>query len=103
MVTPSIRSVVLIPFPFSNLSQAKLRPALLLARVDQGDYILAQITSKNYSGLSAIKLRSEHFSSGNLRVTSFVRPGKLRGTVGQIKPDKFKEIIEVLISMFRKN
>ena len=31
MVTPTVGLVVLVPFPFSDLSQAKLRPAVVLA------------------------------------------------------------------------
>jgi mRNA interferase MazF len=39
-------SVTLIPFPFSDLSQSKIRPALVLANAERGDWILCQITSK---------------------------------------------------------
>lgn len=31
MVTPSSGSVILIPFPFSDLSRSKLRPAVVIA------------------------------------------------------------------------
>jgi len=111
MVIPSAKSVVLIPFPFSDLSNTKLRPALVLANAGRGDWILAQITSKKYSDLEAVELSRHHFSSGALRITSFVRPGKLftanssliHSEVGRMKPDKFKEMIEVLVSMFREN
>ena len=37
MVTSSIGAVVLVPFPFSDLSTSKLRPALLIAPSGQGD------------------------------------------------------------------
>ena len=37
--------VVVIPFPFSDLSQAKRRPALVLAELEGNDRILCQITS----------------------------------------------------------
>ncbi len=45
MVTPSAGAVVLFPFPFSDLSQAKLRPAVALEDAGRGDWILCQITS----------------------------------------------------------
>jgi len=41
MVTPSIGSVVLVRFPFSDLSASKLRPAVVLAGVDRDDWILS--------------------------------------------------------------
>jgi mRNA interferase MazF len=39
MVTPSVGAVILVPFPFSDLSQAKLRPALVFADVGKNDWI----------------------------------------------------------------
>ena len=49
MVTPAAGMAVLVPFPFSDLSQAKLRPAIALADVGPGDWILCQITSNPYA------------------------------------------------------
>ena len=37
--------VVVVPFPFSDLSQAKRRPALVISKLDGDDLILCQITS----------------------------------------------------------
>ena len=37
MVTPTAGSVVLVPFPFSDLSQSKRRPAVVLASAERGD------------------------------------------------------------------
>jgi hypothetical protein len=39
VVTPAAGTVVLVPFPFSDLSQAKLWPAVVLAHVGRGDWI----------------------------------------------------------------
>ncbi len=61
--------VVLIPFPFSDLSRAKLRPAIVLASAGRGDYILCQITSNPYGDLKAIQLNSEDFETGTLACT----------------------------------
>jgi len=38
--------VVVVPFPFSDLTGAKRRPALVLAELDGEDRILCQITSQ---------------------------------------------------------
>ena len=77
MVTPSAGAVVLVPFPFSDLSQSKLRPAVVLADAARGDWILCQITSNPYGDDKAIRLANDDFRRGSLRVISFVRPGKL--------------------------
>ena len=49
MGPPAIGDVVLIPFPYSDLSQAKRRPALVIADVGMGDFVLCQITSRSYA------------------------------------------------------
>ena len=38
--------VVVVPFPFSDLSQAKRRPALVISVLEGDDLILCQITSQ---------------------------------------------------------
>ena len=37
--------VIVVPFPFSDLTQAKRRPALVIATLAGDDLILCQITS----------------------------------------------------------
>jgi mRNA interferase MazF len=77
VVAPATGAVVLVRFPFSDLSQTKLRPAVVLAAAGRGDWILCQVTSKPYGDSRAIKLEDAAFATGSLRVTSFARPGKL--------------------------
>ncbi len=48
MVTPAVGEVVLVRFPFSDLSQSKIRPAVCLADAGRGDWGLCQITSNAY-------------------------------------------------------
>ena len=54
MGAPAAASIVLVRFPFSDLSQTKLRPAVVLADAGRGDYILCQITSKPYGDSRAV-------------------------------------------------
>lgn len=77
MVIPSAGSVVLVPFPFSDLQQSKIRPAVVLASADRGDWIPCQVTSNSYGDARAVELTSADFAAGGLRVVSYARPAKL--------------------------
>jgi len=100
-------SVVLVPFPFSDLSHAKLRPAAALADAGRGDWILCQITSNPYGDEHAVEITDASFDSGSLRITSYARPGKLFtanqelivSQVGTLNSTSFRTIIEAVISM----
>lgn len=69
--------VVLIRFPFSDLSSSKLRPAVVLAHAGGVDWVLCQVTSNPYGDSEALPLTSGSFASGGLPRDSFARPGKL--------------------------
>lgn len=107
MVTPSTRAVVLVPFPFSDLSQAKLRPAVVLADAGRGDWILCQITSNPYGDTRAIALVDADFAVGSLRVVSHARPSKLFtanrdlmvAQIGTLKMGPYKQIIEAVVNI----
>ncbi|MBF0178228.1 MAG: MazF family transcriptional regulator [Magnetococcales bacterium] len=69
--------VVLLSFPFSDLSRSKYRPAAILADAELGDWVLCQITSNPYADGLAVELRQEAFVFGGLQRISHARPGKL--------------------------
>lgn len=109
MVALAAGAVVLVPFPFSDLSQAKLRPALTIADAGRGDWILCQITSNPYGDSRAIMLDNNSFASGSLRVVSYARPGKLftanrsliTGRLGDLTAEVFNQLIEAVIELLR--
>ncbi len=70
-------AAVLLPFPFSDLSRTKLRPALLLGSAGRSDWIASQITSNPLGDPLAIELGQGGFRNGGLDRTSYVRPGKI--------------------------
>ena len=109
MVIPSAGTVVLVPFPFSDLSSSKLRPAVVLAKAGRGDWILSQVTSNPYGDASAIALGEADFQEGTLRIRSYVRPGKLftanyelfTSQAGTLTPESFQHIIESVVTILR--
>ena len=104
----AVGSIVLVTFPFSNLKGQKVRPALVLANVEFGNFILCQITSKPYTSKIAICLKSKDFAKGNLPVTSFVRPDKLftadttiiKDVVGELSPTIKNRILKSVRKLF---
>lgn len=109
MVTPATGAVVLVPFPFSDLSHSKLRPAVVLADAGRGDWVLCQITSKSYADPRAVELKGTDFSGGSLKVVSYARPGKLFtasgglivAQVGILKKEMLERIIESVTALLR--
>ena len=73
----AIGEVVLVRFPFSDLSASKLRPALIIGVGEYSEWILCQITSKDYGSHLAVSLNAQDFTEGNLHRDSFIRPRKL--------------------------
>ena len=109
MVTPTAGEVVLIPFPFSDLSQSKVRPAVCLADAGRGDWVLCQITSSPYGDPTAIPLDAPDFASGGLLVASFARPGKLFTahaglmvrSVGVLNPAAFAHVLSAVLAVLQ--
>ncbi|MFP4090895.1 MAG: type II toxin-antitoxin system PemK/MazF family toxin [Cyclobacteriaceae bacterium] len=71
--------IVLIPFPFTDLSQSKKRPAIILTNEKsntQGDYLLVQVTSKSNFDL-ILELKEADYKGHSLPVSSYVRYNKI--------------------------
>jgi len=69
--------VVVVPFPFSDLSQTKRRPALIIAELEGDDLILCQITSQAFQDKYAIAINDNDFRSGGLKQKSSIRPNRI--------------------------
>lgn len=101
--------VVVVPFPFSDLSGFKRRPALVAATISGDDTILCLITSKDRKDAYSVKLEESDFMQGKLPLTSVIRPNRLFGAeksiisykIGVIKETKAREVEEKLVKMIR--
>ena len=111
MVTPTAGSVVLVPFPFSDLSQSKRRPAVVLAEAGRGDWILCQVTSKPYADARAVMLTEADFEHGSLSLVSYARPAKLFtaheslfvSEAGMLLDTSLKKITDEVVSVIQRN
>lgn len=80
MGQPAAADVILVRFPFSDLSDTKVRPALVLADAGRGDLVLCQITSRPYGDARAEPLTAADFAAGGLPVDSSDRaPNRVTG------------------------
>jgi mRNA interferase MazF len=99
--------VVVIPFPFSDFSHSKRRPALVLASLSGDDLILCMITSQSTRDLDAISLRNHDFIRGTLNQESYIRPNRLITadeaivirSIGQISDALTGQVIQKLIQI----
>lgn len=103
------RQVILLPFPFSDLSASKLRPALLLAPAGKEDWVLCQITSKPYADANAVMLEAGDFAEGGLQLVSYARPGKLftanaslfQRSTALLHAAAHAKVVDVIVRMLR--
>ena len=104
-------SVIVIPFPFSDLSMAKRRPALVLADLAGDDILLCQITSHYYNGKRVVSLKTTDFKSGALPVNSYIRPERIftadkniiLKTVGIVSNGIIDKTINNIIDILKNN
>ncbi|MDP2853205.1 MAG: type II toxin-antitoxin system PemK/MazF family toxin [Smithellaceae bacterium] len=102
--------VVVIPFPFSDLSQSKRRPALVLAVLQGSDLILCQITSKSIKDNYAISVDQNDFESGKLNQEGNIRPNRLFTAdnqiilyrIGNIKKIKLDQVINKIVEIIKE-
>lgn len=101
--------VVVVPWTFSDLTEAKRRPALVIANLTGEDVILCQITSQKIRDHYAIILLNSDFQEGGLNQTSNIRPNRLFTAdrriilykAGQIKSEKLDEVIIKIVEILQ--
>jgi mRNA interferase MazF len=101
--------VVIVPFPFSDLSTTKKRPALVIVALSGDDAILCQITSKTIKDSYAISLLDSDFESGTLQQDSNIRPNRLftadssliLSSIGHVKRAKMVAVINKIIEIIK--
>jgi len=98
------RDIVLAPFPYTDLRNHKIRPALVISHKDLGeDVVIMGITTQKLGRPSReVSLSTQDLSLGELPQKCFVRCGKmvtvhksiLGRCVGQISVSKWQEVCE---------
>ncbi|KKR79684.1 MAG: hypothetical protein UU24_C0004G0022 [Candidatus Nomurabacteria bacterium GW2011_GWA2_40_9] len=102
--------IVLVPFPFTDLSGQKVRPALVLhSNKKNDDFIACFISSnkKDNSGLYDLKVKAD--KDNNLKLDSVIKVSKIAtlekeialGEIGSLDAKIMKEIDSKLKSIFQ--
>ena len=107
----SVGEIVFLSFPFSDLTNSKLRPAVILADAEKNDFVLCQVTSKSYADTRAIEINATDFVQGSLPLTSYARPTKLFTAneilfvtkVGEIKENSRKKIVDAVTALLNES
>lgn len=104
--------LILVPFPFTDLSSAKTRPALVLSRSDYNrdgrDVIVCGVTSNLSNAARGVLIQTRDLSQGRLPAPSRVKVDKVvtlqqnlvRRRVGHLKPASLGQVFKEFRALF---
>jgi mRNA interferase MazF len=102
--------IVSVPFPFTDASATKRRPALIIAESDSNNIIICPITSKPGREYE-ITLENQDFKVGKLDLSPcYIRPNiiatldksNIIRQIGHLKDEKTNEVINQIIKILQK-
>jgi mRNA interferase MazF len=99
----SIGDVVLVPFPFTDFSNRKNRPALIISKFG-ADFMICAITSKFVNDEYAIEITNRDFKIGGILKLSYIKPNIIhtinckivKKKLGSLRKDKLKEVLDCI-------
>jgi mRNA interferase MazF len=99
--------IIVLPFPYSDFSQAKKRPALVISTLQGDDIILCQVTTRSVQDDYAIPISNGDFIQGSLKQLSNIRPNRLFTVdksiilykIGSISTSKLRKVIDKIIEI----
>jgi mRNA interferase MazF len=99
--------VVVLPFPYTDLSGAKPRPALVVAPLTGDDALFCMITGRSRADGYSVQLSLTDFQNGSLPHDSVIRPNRLftgdenivTRLAGQITDQKKDEVIQKILDI----
>ena len=103
--------IVIVPFPFSDLTGTKQRPVLILSNKDYNykteDVITCGITSNTKNIENSILIDNENLEEGQIPISSRIKADKLftlhkkiiKKKIGKLNHDTFKKVREELFKL----
>ena len=103
--------IVLIPFPYTDFSTGKQRPALVLSnnKMDKFEDIICCLVTSNPSK-SGLLIKKNHFEKGKLPFKSWIKPHRIftidskivKKRVCLINKGFFDEVLEDVLSYVKR-
>jgi len=103
--------IVLFPFPYTDLSNRKLRPCLVLSDEMGDDVLLCQITSKKIrKDQYTIEIKKDETRDGSLQINSYIRSNmiftasqsQIVKKICSIKDIHYKKVTDIIINIITK-
>lgn len=111
---PKAGDMVLVPFPFTDLSGSKVRPALILGVQKSGDditvcFVSSHKQNKKYPGDVILKESDKKFDITGLKTSSIIKVTKIAtldkavilGKIGELDKNKLQEVKKLLKTYFK--
>ncbi len=101
--------VVVLPFPFSDLSASKKRPAFVVSQLTGDDVILCMITTSAKADGYSIPVTKADFVAGGIAPDSHIRPNRLftadtrivNRSAGKLATHKVNQVIAKIIEIIQ--
>ena len=101
-------TIVLTPFPFSDLSQVKKRPALIVAEESPNSVILVFISSRKSATKNKYSISINSDELNNLKTVAYVRCGKIAtvhksiiiGKIGELSKKDLELVLKTIRNIF---
>ena len=102
--------IVLFPFPYTDLSDRKIRPSLVISNEMNDDIVLCQITSKIKQDSYAIELRKDETINGTLSIDSYIRSNmiftaarsQILKKICEVSDEKYREVTSAIAKIIYK-
>lgn len=100
--------IVIFPFPYTDLTNRKIRPCLVISNEMNKDIVLCQITSKNIQADNfSLELKKNETINGTLFIDSYIRTNmiftadksQIIEKICKINNKKYKEVVKKIIKL----
>ena len=105
MATLAKGDIVLFPFPYTDLSDRKLRPCLVLSEEMGEDIMLCQITSQRLrKDEYSVEMKPADTTDGTIMIDSYIRANmiftaskaQIRRKLCRVKDDKYRQVTNAI-------